>query len=114
MPEVVSSSWERTTGTTDLGDVDVYLGTFELQVGEVRVDKTIQVSNVAHTLDVTVQATHAGVTVAEITDAESDAEAADLTDVREAATDGLNTVLVQYAMPGIAKKRQPYLKNWSG
>lgn len=114
VPEVVSANWERTIGSTDVGEVDVYLGTFQLQIGDVRVDKTIQVSNVAHTLDVTLQATHAGVTAAAVTAAEASVAETNTATADSDEPVALESVLVQYALPGIAKTGDPILKIGQG
>ena len=87
-PEVLSSNWEKTTATSDLGEIEVYVGTFELLIDGVEVDKTLRVSSVGHVLDAVVEATR----------------------VQAGAED----VTLQYATPGIAKNSSPVIKIGQG
>ena len=89
-PEVLSSSWEETTETTDLGEIAVFEGSFELLIDGVQVEKTVQVSNVSHVLEVALNATWAE------------------------AAEALEPVTVQYVLPGIAKANNPVVKLGQG
>ena len=80
-PEILNAAWEKTTDTSDLGDIEVYVGTFDLLIDDVEVTKTLRVSSVGNVIEVALEA--------------------------RGADDG---VALQYVTPGIAKSSSPIVK----
>ena len=80
-PEILNAAWEKTTDTSDLGDIEVYVGTFDLLIDDVEVIKTLRVSSVGNVVEVALEA--------------------------RGADDG---VTLQYVTPGIAKSSSPIVK----
>ncbi|MEM7738304.1 MAG: YidC/Oxa1 family membrane protein insertase [Deinococcota bacterium] len=126
-PEVISSSWDQIS-STDL------LGEFELVVGPFAISKSILVSGVSNTFDVSVDITPLAEDVVTASDASSEDAAAEETIAGETtANDGeaedatstevveaditlsVNDVeMIRYAFPGIARQDAPVVKIGQG
>ncbi|MEM6429051.1 MAG: YidC/Oxa1 family membrane protein insertase [Deinococcota bacterium] len=119
-PEVLSSSWDQIS-STDL------LGEFELVVGPFSVNKSILISGVSNTFDVSVELSpldaSALITTAQDTPSE-DSASEENTSVSEdtgadtpEASDTLTVTdveMIRYAFPGIARQEEPVVKVGQG
>jgi YidC/Oxa1 family membrane protein insertase len=93
-PEDLEGEWERTGRTS-------FLGTFRYRVADLQVDKTVLVSNVSHTLEVSLEVTRVG-------------QAGTSEDAGETGISEADAVTVQYSFPGIGRAQNPIIKIGQG
>ena len=100
-PENVVSSWEQLSETE-------FKGAFAFDLGDIAVEKTVIVSNISHTLGISVVASRA-----EESTLEGEAST-DNTDDAGGSTEPEGGTVIQLAVPGIAKAGQPLVKLGQG
>ena len=95
-PELVSNNWERSSDTS-------FTGTFDLRVGDLDISKTVVVSNIQHTADITIEATRSTL--------ESDEASSEETAETPVPAE---TITLGYAVPGIVRSNNPVFKIGQG
>lgn len=104
VPDEIESSWQTQ------GDEE-YLGEFRYQLGDVTVEKTINVSNIRNTLRVSLRVVRPEAEVDDADEAEDDDDALVGGD---ALLEPGEDVTIKYAFPGIARQESPPVKVGSG
>lgn len=106
-PQDVQSSWEQVDEAT-------YRGTFTFQISDVAVTKTITLSNIRQTLEVSLEAERVASTSDATTSENSEEDvAAEESETSEATTATESTsepIILQYVLPGIARTASPLVK----
>lgn len=111
-PQNVQSNWEKVDDVT-------FRGTFNFQLEDIAITKTITISHIHQTLDVSIEAERVGASsaTAEATTenaTESNAtESTETTNAGEATSAEATTsepTLIQYVFPGIARTQSPLVK----
>jgi YidC/Oxa1 family membrane protein insertase len=102
-PQNAESTWEKVDDTT-------YRGTFTFQIADVAVTKTITLSNIQQTLDVTIAAER--VAASETGTAQAAETATEETTTETSTAEAVSTepTVLQYVLPGIARTQTPLVK----
>jgi YidC/Oxa1 family membrane protein insertase len=108
-PQNVQSTWEKVDDLT-------YKGTFNFQIADVAITRTVTISNIQQTLDVTITAER--IANAAPSEAASDGTASESTATSDATTETTTTetttteteTVIQYVLPGIARTQTPLVK----
>ncbi len=96
-PENVQSNWEKIDNVT-------YKGTFNFQIADVAITKTITISNIRQTLDV-------GIEAERVSSSATESATTETTSTENTSTSAsAEPIIIQYVLPGIARTASPLVK----